>query len=132
MSIRYVDNEYEVHEDSVSRFQMPGTDAATIATVVNDIVICTFLPLPLCRGQADDGAAVMQGKRTGVVTRLKQEEAAAIPVHCLAHFLNLCLQDASRKINVILHGMDVVKEIIKLITMGTRLSKHRLFQFSII
>ncbi len=119
LSIRCVDNEYEVYEDSVGLFQMPATDAATIATVIKDILVRTSLPLSLCRGQAYDGAAVMQGKRTGVATRLKQEEAA-ISVHCLAHSLNLCLQDASRKINLIRDSMDVVKEIVKLINFSPK------------
>ena len=62
----------------------------------------------------------MQGKQTGVAIRLKQEEAAAIPVHFLAHSLNLCLQDACRKINLIRDSMDVVKEIVKLINFSPK------------
>ena len=57
----------------------------------------------------------MQGVRSGVATRLRAEEPAAIPVHCLAHSLNLCLQDAGRKITLIRDSMDVVKEIVKLV-----------------
>ena len=109
-----------VHEDSVGLFQLPATDALSIAAVIKDIVIRMSLPLSLCRGQAYDGAAVMQGKCTGVATRLKEEEEAALPVHCLAHSLNLCLQDAGRKIQVIRDGMDVVKEIVKLINFSPK------------
>ena len=71
LSIQYVDNGNEVHEDSVGLLQMSATDAATIATVIKDILVRTSLPLSPCRGQAYDGVAVTQGKQTGVATRLK-------------------------------------------------------------
>ena len=45
------------------------------------------------RGQAYDGASVMQGKRNGVATRIRQDVLQALPVHCLAHSLNLRLQE---------------------------------------
>lgn len=35
----------------------------------------------------------MQGERSGVVAIFLNEQPAAIPVHCFAHLLNLCLQD---------------------------------------
>ena len=120
LSVRYVDDEFIVREDSLGLFQMPTTDASTIAAVIKDILIRTSLPLSLCRGQAYDGAAVMQGKRTGVATRLREEEEAALPVHCLAHSLNLCLQDAGRKLPVIRDSMDIVKEIVKLINYSPK------------
>ena len=40
----------------------------------------------------------MQGRRSGVATRLKDENPAAIAVHCCAHSLNLCLKDVGRKL----------------------------------
>ena len=129
LSLRYVNNDYVVHEDSVGLFQLPATYALTITAVIKDILICMSLPLSLCRGQAYDGAAVMQGKRTGVATRLKEEEEAALPVHCLAHSLNLCLQDAGRKIQVIHNGMDVVKEIVKLIKFSPK--RKTLFSYKL-
>ena len=38
----------------------------------------------------------MSGHLRGVASCFKEEEPAALYVHCLAHSLNLCLQDASR------------------------------------
>ena len=97
LSILYVDNEYELPEDSLGLLQMPATDAATIVTVINDILLRTSLPLTLpweilSRSGSDAGSC----KRTGLATRLKQEEETASPVHCLARSLNVCLKDASR------------------------------------
>lgn len=68
-----------------------------------------------CRGQSYDGAANMMGRLRGVGTRIRYEEASAITVHCLAHCLNLCLQDAARKCPIIRDALDVVNEICKLI-----------------
>ena len=120
ISIRYVDDQYIIHEDSIGLFQLSSTDAATITHAIKDILVRTSLPLSLCRGQAYDGAATMQGKRSGVATRLKEEEPAAVPVHCLAHSLNLCLQDAARSIVIIRDSMDIVREIVKLINYSPK------------
>ena len=38
----------------------------------------------------------MMGHLRGVATQLRKEEPTAIHVHCLAHCLNLCLQDAAK------------------------------------
>ena len=98
LSIRWVSNDYEVHEDPIGLCRVPDTKAETLFKVIKDILIRCNLPLALCRGQAYDGAANMQGSRSGVATRVLREEPAALPVHCLAHSLNLCLQDAAKQI----------------------------------
>ena len=120
LSVRYVDHDYDVYEDSIGLFQLPSTDAATIASVIKDILIRLSLPLSLCRRQAYDGAATMQGKRTGVATRINDEAPAALSVHCFAHSLNLCLQGVSRNIVVIRDAMDLVREIVKLINFSPK------------
>ena len=40
----------------------------------------------------------MQGRQSGLATKIRNEVPAAVPVHCLAHCLNLCLQDAGHKL----------------------------------
>lgn len=126
VAIRWVDNSYNVREDPVGLFKVPNTTAETLFIIIKDILIRCNLPLSLCRGQAYDGAANMQGKRTGVATRLREEQPAAIPVHCFTHCLNLCLQDASRKLVYVRDALDTVREIGKLI----RYSPKRLHLFS--
>ena len=74
-----------------------------------------MLPLSMCRGQAYDGAANMQGRRKGVATQIKEENPAALSVHCFAHSLNLCLQDDGRHITLLRDCLDTVKKISKLI-----------------
>ncbi len=83
---------------------------------MKDIFIRCDLPLALCLGQAYDGASAMQGKRKGVATLIRNECcSAALPVHCLAHSLNLCLQIAAGQVPFIRDAIDLVSEIVKLI-----------------
>ena len=126
LSIRWVNNSYEVFEDPVGLFRVPNTTAATLFTVIKDLLIRCNLPLELCRGQAYDGAANMQGKRTGVAARFLAENPSAIPVHCFAHSLNLCLQGIGRNIVCLRDAIETVREISKLI----RFSPKRLHLFS--
>ena len=100
--------------------------AETIYSVIKDLLIRCELPLQLCRGQTYDGAANMLRKRSGVAARMLDENAAAIPVHCFGHCLNLILQDAGRKLVLIRDTLDLVKEICNLI----RFSPKRLHLFS--
>ena len=123
VSIRYVDDDYVVHEDTVGLFNLPNTSAETISEALKDILVRCNLPISMCRGQAYDGAAAMQGKRKGVATLIQRECPAAASIHCFAHCLNLCLQDASRTISLIRDSFDVVKEIEKLILWSPK-RKH--------
>ncbi len=126
LSIRWVDDEYQAHEDPIGLFKVPNTKAETLFKVIKDLLIRCDLPLALCRGQAYDGASTMQGRRTGVATRFRNKQPAAIPVHCCAHSLNLCLQDAGRKLLCIRDALEVCREIIGLI----KFSPKRLHLFS--
>ena len=96
MCIRWVSDEYEVSEDPIGLVQIPKTDTQTIFAALQDTCIRCTLPLEKCRGQAYDGAANMSGCIRGVATLVKEIQPAAIHVHCLAHSLNLCLQDTAR------------------------------------
>ena len=111
LTIRYVDNDYTVHEDSIGLVCLPDSKAITLHLVVKDILTRCNLPLSLCRGQAYDGAANMQGKRKGLATLIRNEVPAALPVHCLAHSLNLCLQDVAQKVQLLRDAIDIVREI---------------------
>ena len=115
LSIHYIDNDYVVHEDTVGLFNPQNISAQTLSEALKDILVCCNLPLSMCRGQAYDGAAAMQEKRKGLATLIGKECPAAVPVHCFAHCLNLCLQDASRTIPLIRDSFDVVQEIERLV-----------------
>ena len=70
MSIRSVDDNYVISEDLVGLFSLPNTASDTLVEVLKDLLIRCILPLSLCRGQAYDGAANMQGRRKGVATQI--------------------------------------------------------------
>ena len=123
LSVRYVDYNYTISEDPVGLFCLPNTTAATLCIVIKDMLIRCSLPLALCRGQAYDGAATMQGKRSGLATRICKEIPAALPVHCLGHSLNLCLQDAARKVTCLRDALAISREICKLINFSPK-RKH--------
>ena len=59
--------------------------------VIKDLLTRCNLTFSLYHGQAYDGAANMQRQRSGATDRFQSENPAAIPVHCFAHSLNLCL-----------------------------------------
>lgn len=69
----------------------------------------------------------MQGRRSGVAARFLAEQPAAILVHCCAHSLNLCLQDAGRKLVCLKDALELCREIINLIRFSP---SKRLLLFS--
>ena len=54
----------------------------------------------------------MSGIRNGVQALVKQEESKALYVHCLAHNLNLCLQNASIKCKILRNVMYFIYHLI--------------------
>ena len=122
LSIRWVNDNYEIFEDPVGLFALPNTSANTITEVIKDLLIRCDLPLSPCRGQAYDGAATMQGQRKGVATQIRDSNQAALPVHCFGHCLNLCLQDVGRQIPALRDALDIVREIGKLIKYSPKRS----------
>ena len=120
--IRWVNNQYEVNEDILGLMQVPKTDSATLFGAIKDIIIRCILPFEKCRGQAYDGAANMSGHLNGVAARVKKEQNSALHVHCLAHSLNLCLQDLSRACESIRAGLHLVMELVQLIKWSPKRS----------
>ena len=112
ISIRWVNNTYDIREDSIGLCRVPNTSAHTLYTVIKDALIRCNLLISLCQGQAYDSATTMLGKKS---TRFLKENAAAIPIHCCTHSLNLCLQDAGRKLVSLRDALETVREISNLI-----------------
>ena len=73
-----------------------------------------------CRAQAYDGASNMSGVRNGVQAIFKREEPRALYVHCLAHSLNLCVQDISKVCTLIRNTMDFIRDLIQLIKFSPK------------
>ena len=122
ISIRWVRKTYEVNEDFVGLIHVPYITAATLTDAIKDVLIRCQLRLSQCRGQAYDGASNMMGRLRGVATQIQVTEAAVIPVHCLSHCLNLCLQDAARKCQPIRNALNIVMDICQLIKFSPKRS----------
>ena len=120
VTIQWVDKTYQVHEDTLGLKELWDTKAETIHHEIKDILIRCTLPVSQCRAQAYDGASNMNGVRNGVQAIFKREEPRALYVHCLAHSLNLCVQDISKVCTLIRNTMDFIRDLIQLIKFSPK------------
>ncbi|XP_046569596.1 zinc finger MYM-type protein 1-like [Haliotis rubra] len=104
-----------VNEDAIGLYEVPSTTSATLTEVLKDTLIRCDLPLSNCRGQGYDSASNFQGHVNGVAVQLQGEEPRAVHVHCLAHCINLALQEATRACKPLRDALDITIEVNKLI-----------------
>lgn len=64
-----------------------------------------------CRGQVCNDASKFLGNRNGVAAKFREEFPAALSVHCLAHRLNLVLQETTGKIKIMRSAFDFAMEV---------------------
>ena len=57
----------------------------------------------------------MRGQRTGLRTRVQNENSKALYIHCYAHTLQLAVQDASKLVKVISDALNLAAEVGKLV-----------------
>ena len=115
ISLRWVNESYTVCEDFIGLGHVPPITSDVLTAAIKDVLIQCCLPLAQCRGQCYDGASNMMGRLRGVATQIQVEHKAAISIHCLAHCLNLCLQDAAKNCHPIRNALDVTLQLAKLI-----------------
>jgi len=115
LTIRYINNDYIISEDSIGLFSLPDTTAKTLHAVVKDqLCVVTYL----CYSAED--RLMMEHQLCKEKERTCDYLSTALPVHCLAHLLNLCLQDAARQVELLRDAMDVVREIVGLIKLSPK------------
>ena len=114
ISVRWVNSCYEVHEDLLGLKELPDTKAVTIHHKVKEFLVKCPLSISQCRGQAYDGASNMSGIRNGAQALFKQD------VHCLAHSLNLCVQDVSKKCKLLRNTLDFIQNLVQLIKFSPK------------
>lgn len=61
-------------------------------------------------------------KKRSFSARIQKETRAALPVHCFAHSLNLCLQDVGRQIVIVRAALETEKDIVQLIKFSPKRS----------
>lgn len=118
--LRYVSDEYEVFEDLIGLVQLDNITADTIYSALKDSITRLGLDFANCRGQGYDGARNFQGHVKGVAKRFQDDYPAAISVHCLAHCINLTLQEATRSCNCIKQALNFSMEAIQLIKLSPK------------
>ena len=92
------------------------------------------LSLAQCRGQAYDEAANMAGSIKGVAKCIQNEQPFALFVHCLAHNLNLCLQDCSRQCSTVKNALSLTSGVATIIRASPKrlaIFKHLQEEFNV-
>ena len=118
--IRWVDKEFEAHEDFLGFYNIPDIGAETIVTAIKDVLLKLQLSLTNCRGQCYDGASNMMGHKTGVAKRIQDLQPKAYPTHCHGHSLSLSVNDTTKNCKLLSDTMDTAKEIISLIKFSPK------------
>ena len=118
--LRWVSDEYEVFEDLVGLIRLDNITSDTIYSVLKDTIVRLGLDFRNCRGQGYDGAKNFQGHVKSVAKIFKDDNPAAISVHCLAHCLNLCLQEVTRDCKCINEALNFSMEAIQLIKLSPK------------
>jgi len=113
--LRYVDAQLQPVEKLIGLYKLENTKAATLVTIIKDVLRRCNLKVKDARGQCYDGAATMKGTKTGVATQILSEEPKAVYIHCMGHSLNLAVQDMVKGNKVLKDALDFSYELIKLI-----------------
>ncbi|XP_062512635.1 zinc finger MYM-type protein 1-like [Corticium candelabrum] len=124
--IRWVDDNFDIHEDTIQLINVPKTDAQTLTTCIKDCLLRCCLPMSQCRSQAYDGAGNMSGYLNGVAAKIQNDVPSALYVHCLAHCTNLCLQTIGRQCQPVRDALDLARSVADLIRYSPKRSS--LFQ----
>ena len=111
ISIRWVNSAYVINEDLITLAEVEQTDGATL----KNVLMCNGLQISKCYGQAYDGASNMSGHLNGVAPRIQKEQPQAHYIHCVAHSLNLCLQDCGQNCRAIREALTVTIELASII-----------------
>lgn len=103
LPVRWVSTDYGVHEGFIGMYDCPNTDAESITRTIKDVLLRSSLDISDMRGQTYDGESVLQGEMSGVAKPIK-----ALSIHCTDHSLNLILQEAASKCNIVLYVVPSV------------------------
>ena len=118
--MRRVAEDFEVYEEFLGLYSVSSIDAATLLSVIKDIMLRLNLPLNKLRGQCYDGCSTMSGIRSGLAKRVQDEESRAVYTHCYSHSLNLAASDTIKKSKVMKSALETTHEITKLIKLSPR------------
>ena len=113
--LRFVHDSLEIDEYFLGLYSTDNTSSQNLFDIITDILMRFNLPISDCRGQCYDGAANMAGVYNGVRAKFTVVETKAVFVHCLAHSLNLVLQDTLKEIPECRNVLGVIKDLINFV-----------------
>ena len=105
----------EIEELFIGFYQTASTTGDALFNLFKDVLLRLSLPVKNCRGQCYDGASNMSGIRNGLQARVKELEPRALYVHCMAHVMNLVVQDVAHNIPECRNFMSLIRDLITLI-----------------
>jgi hypothetical protein len=120
INIRWVDKNLEQHEDFIGLYQVDSITSESLFSAIKDVLLRMNLKLTYCRGQCYDGASNMSGSRSGVATRILNEEKRALYTHCYGHALNLAVSDTVKKSKVCKDALETAFEITRLVKFSPK------------
>ena len=118
--LRHVTKELEVHEEFVGLYHTDSITAATLTSVIRDVLIRLNLSVDKLRGQCYDGASAMSSSKSGVAKKISDLEPRAVYTHCYGHALNLAAGDTLKQCKVMKDSLETTREITKLIKYSPR------------
>ena len=113
--VRFVEEDFTIREEFLGFYETKSTTSETLFKVVKDVLIRFGLDINNVRGQCYDGAANVRGYKSGLQTKLIEEEPRALFVHCAAHRLNLAVQDNLQEIQIVRDFIGVAQNLINFV-----------------
>ena len=114
--VRVLSHDYEPTTKFLSIKKLPNGDAKNIM----DAVVHSLEQDGKCLDWRDklvscivDGAAVMTGSISGVVTRMKEEAPHLIGIHCTAHRLELAIRDGAKSMGFLTEVDTMLQKLYK-------------------
>ncbi|XP_078371338.1 zinc finger MYM-type protein 1-like [Oculina patagonica] len=117
--IRWVDENFAVHEDFIGMYPVERTTADHIVAVLKNCLISMHLSIENARGQCYDGASTMAGEKSGVAAQIKALNNKCLYTHCYGHALNLAVSDANKSVKCISDSLDTVDCTRRVIRCGS-------------
>uniref|UniRef100_H3AT11 DUF4371 domain-containing protein n=1 Tax=Latimeria chalumnae TaxID=7897 RepID=H3AT11_LATCH len=112
---RIVNKDLETEEIFFGFYNTSDTTSQALYTLLKDVLLRLDFPLEKCRGQCYDGAANVAGCRWGLEALVQEDEPRTVYVHCLAHTVNLGVQDVAQNIAACRNFLTLIHELISLI-----------------
>ena len=122
ISVLYVDGDLQSREVFLGFYELDGTEAEKIKTMICDVLLRCQLPTRLLRGQAYDGASNMTGRWNGTQALIAEIQPLALFVHCLMHSGNLAMLEAMESTPVFRDASGYANELAVFSRHSTKLS----------